>query len=445
MVGDNKFDWTTLEGYIAGSASRKMHAVFSVFIDWPGQPLRLPPQLLGIQLYPTDPGHMSPNYGDPLLLTALQQFITALGTKYDGDKRIAAIHLGLLGYWGEGHTYPYDLVPAQAKTNVATWYRSAFTTTKLQARYPGADASGLGLYDGSFAYNTLDGAYNGGVVTSWFFEPQIVSAGQQDAWKQSMMGGETRPELQDTIFTSSYPAGTELHQDFRKCVDMTRVSYILHQNAFQNGGYTGDVLLRARAAHAYMGYSFHVSEVAVSTSSTTGKVDIAVTVNQAGVAPFYYDLGLALNCAGLSTPLKLSGVDQLVDRGQSKSFLFQGIPATSQCLGQISLQLQSSYAYSGRPILFAQGTNGTVSLSLPLPTSTVITPTTPTAPAPTPTAPTAPAPTAPIPAPNAPIPAPTAPAPTAPAPTAPAPTAPAAPAPTTSTQKKRCGFFKKKC
>jgi hypothetical protein len=38
MVGENKFDWTTLENFLKSSASRKMHAVLSD-IHGPGQPL----------------------------------------------------------------------------------------------------------------------------------------------------------------------------------------------------------------------------------------------------------------------------------------------------------------------------------------------------------------------------------------------------------------------
>ena len=28
--------------------------------------------------------------------------------RYDGDPRIGFVQLGLLGFWGEWHTYPYD-------------------------------------------------------------------------------------------------------------------------------------------------------------------------------------------------------------------------------------------------------------------------------------------------------------------------------------------------
>jgi hypothetical protein len=44
-------------------------------------------------------GGFTPNYGSPALTTALVQFVEALGRKYDGDNRIAFIHLGLLGFW----------------------------------------------------------------------------------------------------------------------------------------------------------------------------------------------------------------------------------------------------------------------------------------------------------------------------------------------------------
>jgi hypothetical protein len=38
------------------------------------------------------------------------------------------------------------------------------------------------------------------------------------------MGGETRPELQATVFEPTYPAGTEFHQDFLKCVSVTHAT-----------------------------------------------------------------------------------------------------------------------------------------------------------------------------------------------------------------------------
>jgi hypothetical protein len=373
MIGDNAFNWTLHDQFLSESASRRMHAVLSVYIHWPGRPLRLPPHLLNITLYDTDSGK-SPNYGDPLLLAALQQFIVAWGQRIDGDTRLAAIHVGLLGFWGEGHTYPITtLVPESSKQSVAQWYRSSFTRTQIQARYPGPNADGFGLYDGSLAYSTLDGAANGGKNVSWFMYPQMIKANQQDIWKRRITGGETRPELQKIIFTDTYPARTENNQDYKECIDTLHISYALHHDAFQNGGYSGNVLQNANAIHAYMGYAFYVSKIAVYATSQANSetVDVSVDVAQLGVAPFYYDLSLVLNCTGVSH-ISLPGVEQIILKGESKSFLFRNIPRTKQCCDAISLSLQSSYAYAGRPIRFAQGTNGNVLVSLPLPPVRVV-------------------------------------------------------------------------
>jgi hypothetical protein len=124
-----------------------------------------------------------------------------------------------------------------------------------------------------------------------------------------------------------------------------------------------------------MGYNFYVPSVTAtqSSSNNAGKVDVEVTVQQIGVAPFYYDLGLGLSCSGTNKRIQ-GGVDTLMDKGSSRIFKFVGIPATSECLDKLTLSLESSYAYKERPIKFAQK-NGTVSFRLPLPPAVVNAPT----------------------------------------------------------------------
>jgi len=172
-------------------------------------------------------------------------------------------------------------------------------------------------------------------------------------------------ELQDIIFEDGYPGGTYEHQRFIDCVNVTHASAILQQRAFINGGYNGTELLNARAMSAYMGYNFYISGVGVEEGAA-GDVSISVHVTQSGVAPFYYDLGLALHCFDLPDAMLLPGVEALVDQGESSIFTFTGIPATAECLGAVSFSLESTHTYNGTSIKFAQG-DGTVSLSLPLP------------------------------------------------------------------------------
>jgi hypothetical protein len=261
------------------------------------------------------------------------------------------------------------LVPESSKALLAQWYRESFNKTQIQTRYPGSNVDGFGLYDGSLAYNTLDGAANGGINVGWFQYPRMIQAKQTTIYKKNMMGGETRPELQDTIFTNNYPARTENHQDFKECVDALHLSYVVHHGAFQNGGYTGDVLRNANAMHAYMGYAFYVSEIAALTRSTTNaqSVDVSVKITQIGVAPFYYDLNLVLKCGNGLFNATLPGVNEIIDKSDSRSFVFKNIPSTSTCLNSVTLSLHSSYAYTGRPIKFAQSSTGDVTVRLPIP------------------------------------------------------------------------------
>jgi hypothetical protein len=136
----------------------------------------------------------------------------------------------------------------------------------------------------------------------------------------------------------------------------------------QNGGFQGDELSNAMYAHARMGYNFYVPTVGVKvSSSSTRNVDVDVTVQQIGVAPFYYDLDLGIQCTGMNKKV-LRGVDTLIDKDSKKIFSFTGLPATSECLNAVSITLESSYAYRGRPIKFAQG-NGALVVNLPLPSN----------------------------------------------------------------------------
>jgi hypothetical protein len=102
MTGNNTFDWTILDNLLAGAAQRKKHVVMSFYIHWPnGQPnLSLPAYLIPlVTILPTTNNGDSLDYQNATLQMAMQQFIVALGVRYNGDTRIAAIHISLIGFW----------------------------------------------------------------------------------------------------------------------------------------------------------------------------------------------------------------------------------------------------------------------------------------------------------------------------------------------------------
>ena len=96
MIGNNRFDWSVLDKVLQDAASRYKHVIWRVYCHYPGRPLAVPEYILD-QGLDIDDG--SPVYDDGRLLTALEQFIKALGARYDGHKALAFIQLGLLGYW----------------------------------------------------------------------------------------------------------------------------------------------------------------------------------------------------------------------------------------------------------------------------------------------------------------------------------------------------------
>jgi hypothetical protein len=146
-------------------------------------------------------------------------------TKSDSDK--CAYVCAYCNGQGEWHTFPYDYVPRSAWDSVFEWYHAAFTTTKLQIRYPYQPAyeAGFGLSDGSFTVETVGGEANGGVDYDFFFVTSVEREGVSDFWRRGPMGGETRNENQGRVFKPDYVPGYG-QQDFMLCVNVTHASYM---------------------------------------------------------------------------------------------------------------------------------------------------------------------------------------------------------------------------
>ena len=381
---------TIVEPRIAATASRGKHSILRFYMDYPqpeGSYVSHTPQFLiddyNLQMTPwssvdLNAVGLSPDYSDENLKTALTNFVAALGNRFDADPRIGFIQVGLLGFWGEWHTWTEDSathnwIPDTTKMELIDAFDTAFQTTQVQIRYPHWYAvgdnqrQGFGLHDDSFAHSTIDeGVY--GTPMSWFFWPSVQANAADVFWMSGAMGGEIRPELQSTIFNDDYAAGTPYKQDFGLCAETTHATYMLNYYAFA-ASYAGNAIAleNARAASDLMGYAFRLTEVSVAEGVEANTVDITATVIQDGIAPFYYDLGLELSCPG-DFSVTLAGVDDIVSEGSSASFTFSSVPATSACLSSLSLSLSSSYALAGAPVKFAQGSDGSViEISLPLP------------------------------------------------------------------------------
>ena len=302
MRGMDQFNWEPLEELLDDVASRGHQAIFRVWIEYPGK--NGIPQFLiddGLKVNEwlntnTEPFPeekcWTPDYEDPRTRRALKNFITALGRKYDGDPRIGFITAGLLGTWGEWHTYPRTELFAskEVQAEVQDAFVAAFKTTHVLLRYPAGDNDyvhaanhnqPLGYHDDSFAWATLD---TGKKSDDWFFLPALRTSGAQRKWKQQPIGGEIRPELWGQVFDRQpLPQG----QDFGECVRQTHVTWLMDSGMFEREQ-SRDRIDRAISQVRNMGYEFHLSSVAIAEADD-GKTNVAIAIRNTGIAPFYYD------------------------------------------------------------------------------------------------------------------------------------------------------------
>jgi hypothetical protein len=311
LVGPGRFDWSALDSQLTAIAGRGHQAAFRFYLDYPGKPTGVPAYLLrgGLVTHAyTDYGNngasVSPDYDDPRLDAALDTFVSALGRRYDGDPRIGFIQLGLLGFWGEWHTYPHDgttlpenwfASPAEA-LRIERDYDAAFDKTKLEVRYPGADnaALHLGYHDDSFAVETLPGV-------GWHFLDKMQQASTGDKWRSESVGGELRPEIQGCVFdaTADCPVIEDgADNDFPDSVAQTHASWLINQYAF-DPGYADANRARALAGSASLGYQLQVTQVDTPTVVHGRSLRVGVWIRNTGVAPFYYDW-----------PLQVAAVDR---------------------------------------------------------------------------------------------------------------------------------------
>jgi hypothetical protein len=302
MNGPDSFTFdTTFEASLNEIAGRGHHSVIRVYLDYPEQPTGVPQFLIagGLKLSPYEEhgGGQSPDYTDENLVGALESFIAEFGKRYDGDPRLGFITIGLLGFWGEWHTYPHEKwFPGERIQNrILNAYTKAFTKTKLLLRRPAADGPNLpiGYHDDSFAFSTLP-------TIDWHFASTLANANVTNRWKTQPIGGELRPELQINIWMRPIPTEPPA-EDFTSCVQQTHCSWLICQGIFNQKLPPGDYERAVEAARS-LGYEIHISEALIPSVHRGETATIRLKVENRGVAPFYYDWPIRLKIQSESSP-----------------------------------------------------------------------------------------------------------------------------------------------
>jgi hypothetical protein len=315
MTGWGAFDWSKVEESLEKTRAGGRQAIFRIVLEYPGKTGCLPDFFLKEEVKITrwkdgdGKDVVSPDYASSITRRAIDECITAMGEKYDGDPRVAFITAGMLGLWGEWHSYPRTELMAskEVQREVVEAFEKAFSRTHILLRYPAGEndwayadnrEAQLGYHDDSFAWATIETGKKG---DEWFFVPKLKAAGLLEKWKKFPMGGEIRPEIWPTVFTEKV---TGQQQDFMDCLEQSHVSWLM-DSGMTSQRYPLDEKRTERASKAVsrMGYELHISEAAISGGTLT------LTVENRGVAPFYYDWPVELKAGKvIQTTWKLSEV-----------------------------------------------------------------------------------------------------------------------------------------
>jgi len=344
MSGPSNFTFDTgLEPRLIAAEERAHQLILRPYIDYPNKASGLPSFLedqIEMRSYSDHGGGMSPDYNNSQLRAALSSFIQAFGQAYDGDNRIAVIQLGLLGFWGEWHTWPHsEWFPGdEYLTEILDTYDQSFNQTLLQVRYPVANSPDLkiGFHDDSFAHSTIGDV-------EWYFHPRLVTSGADEHWKNSPVGGELRPEVQQSIFEAN---SNSQHQNFSQCVEKTHASMLLNYAAFSGGLNSTNETQNAENAALLLGYALHVSHANLSDNQ------LNLTIENRGIAPFYYPLSVHLTDSENTTlTLELP----LYIAGQSYSPITFDVSSLQLPSNESAwiLSLDSEYILPNQEILFA--------------------------------------------------------------------------------------------
>jgi len=114
--------------------------------------------------------------------------------------------------------------------------------------------------------------------------PRMHKAGDRalTRWKTYPIGGEIRPEAWGKVFDADLD--NKNIEDFRQCVEATHASWLMDSGMFKSSN-PESRRLRAVEEVRHMGYEFHVAKVSLSLGKT---LDVALMLENRGVAPFYY-------------------------------------------------------------------------------------------------------------------------------------------------------------
>lgn len=287
--GEYRFEEWEKRAWDDDKKARGKHVVLRVYVDYPSLPAGLPSWLkakgVPTTRYTDHGGGESPDYAHPALVAALERLIAALGRRYDTHPRVAFLQLGLLGFWGEWHTWPREelFAPEATHRRVVDAYRAAFPHKKLMARYakgyPGKQPW-LGFHDDFFPEDTGD-------EKDWYLLYGMKQSGRTENWRRAPVGGEMIPQPPDD---ARKWVGTDA--GFARTLAMVEAAHFSWVGPYSPALHkppSAEFTARCERLVRRMGYQFALKTLRHPPRVRRGDaLPLDLTGTNEGVAPFYY-------------------------------------------------------------------------------------------------------------------------------------------------------------
>lgn len=303
----------------------------------------------------------TPAWNNANMLAQMQQLIDAFAARYDGDARITAVQVGLLGLWGEWHQSGCDALAPNSATKQALRdrYQQAFVNTPLQTRYPRAsDVAGTEFgfhedYFPSFTANcnlfvpALPLCDDGGDWNmEWAFANQSPAA--RDNWLLNPVSGESPTAAQKNVWVTR-------RADIESLIRLYHFSFIGPAGKHEEAGFAATLAPIART----LGYNLHLDRLALPNPLPLGTAFAAeATVANSGSAPVYHDHALRLQLVDGGGIVQWSGDFSQDLRGATptSALLMSGnfmLPPTLSA-GSYALRASLPALANGRPAIVLQ-------------------------------------------------------------------------------------------
>ena len=264
-----------------------------VFLDWDGQ---LESKKNMAQHWPAD--LQTFDYDSPAFQERLKALVAKLGEAWDGDPRIFAVQMGLIGRFGEHHS---PAPTAAQRRLLAEAFQKAFKNKPVLVRHndPEFMDAGFGIYYDTFANISREPPDGPEDQFPW----QAMNV-HRDIWKRAPIEGEVeynwqvqRKEAKPEETFGRTPDETMTVPAYRRFM----IDKIRRYHASYLGWITGydpsnsEVLAGAGEVQKAFGYRFVLDSASYPLAVQPGaKLPVKLTVRNTGSAPFYLDWPVAV-------------------------------------------------------------------------------------------------------------------------------------------------------